>query len=549
MPGRWHAISRLVPRKYQQDATELAIKEGRLAVVMPTGTGKTLIALLFAEHHLKEGRKVLVLEPTRILVEQTYHFFREHSRYHPLYYHSLERNPNAFQHSLVITTPESALLNNIEDFEVLIVDECHHVSGRDPLRILLERSDAPYRLGLTSFIPRRNKKLVEELIGRIVVWSHDHPDIREYVAPWIGEVWETPLPEEEWKLYKLLEEGYLSSSGRTKLVFRWSMVYLSRDGNLALLETVERAPSFSIVREVVKESYLSPHPHKLSHLKDLLREDFEKSIVFVERTVIARKVAEEVGAALITGRKSIREKREELERARRASVIVSTSAGEEGIDLPTADLLVIWSNTSSVLRFIQRRGRVLRKEGNIPKRVVFLVTPNTLDMDTFVEGVHEAERYGVDVGVLKDMAQRYVTSGRRSIILRELRTPRTLEELARVTGLPLSVIRRDVRIFRESGELVIVFTERGRSYLSSEGLVLWAEREKEYFEGGGDLHIKTRERRKTPPLYIESATVREKRGEVEYVYSTRLGFLVKDERVLSLLLKHYSTPRVYRTWN
>ena len=61
--------SRFSPRQYQQAICESALKRGNTLVVLPTGLGKTLIALLLIEAKSKQGR-VLFLAPTKPLAEQ-----------------------------------------------------------------------------------------------------------------------------------------------------------------------------------------------------------------------------------------------------------------------------------------------------------------------------------------------------------------------------------------------------------------------------------------------------------------------------------------------
>jgi ERCC4-related helicase len=56
-------------RGYQQRAVELG-KEQSLIVVLPTGSGKTLIAATIAAHHARKGSAVLFLVPTCLLVQQ-----------------------------------------------------------------------------------------------------------------------------------------------------------------------------------------------------------------------------------------------------------------------------------------------------------------------------------------------------------------------------------------------------------------------------------------------------------------------------------------------
>ncbi len=67
----------LSPREYQKTIFETA-KNNNTLVVLPTGLGKTLIALLLSIERLKKhpGSKILFLAPTRPLVEQHYQTFK-----------------------------------------------------------------------------------------------------------------------------------------------------------------------------------------------------------------------------------------------------------------------------------------------------------------------------------------------------------------------------------------------------------------------------------------------------------------------------------------
>jgi len=58
------------------------------------------------------------------------------------------------------------------------------------------------------------------------------------------------------------------------------------------------------------------------------------------------------------------------------NVIVATSIGEEGLDIPQVDLVVFYEPVPSEIRTIQRRGRTGRSAAG---RVVMLVTRDTRD--------------------------------------------------------------------------------------------------------------------------------------------------------------------------
>src|SRR5208283_1168179 len=67
------------PRDYQQKIFETC-KEKNCLVVLPTGLGKTLIALMLTIDRMKKfpGEKVVLLAPTKPLAEQHINFFKKH---------------------------------------------------------------------------------------------------------------------------------------------------------------------------------------------------------------------------------------------------------------------------------------------------------------------------------------------------------------------------------------------------------------------------------------------------------------------------------------
>src|SRR6056297_247617 len=67
------------PREYQTKIFE-SCKENNCLVVLPTGLGKTLVALMLTIHRSLKypGEKIVFLAPTRPLAEQHLEFFRKH---------------------------------------------------------------------------------------------------------------------------------------------------------------------------------------------------------------------------------------------------------------------------------------------------------------------------------------------------------------------------------------------------------------------------------------------------------------------------------------
>src|SRR3989338_5596052 len=69
----------ILPRDYQQKIFETC-KGKNCLVVLPTGIGKTLVALMLAIERLQKfpESKILFLAPTRPLAEQHLNYFRKH---------------------------------------------------------------------------------------------------------------------------------------------------------------------------------------------------------------------------------------------------------------------------------------------------------------------------------------------------------------------------------------------------------------------------------------------------------------------------------------
>ena len=63
-------------RDYQVNLASQAIEENCI-VVLPTGLGKTAIALQVISEFLSRGKGVLFLAPTRVLVNQHFEFLKE----------------------------------------------------------------------------------------------------------------------------------------------------------------------------------------------------------------------------------------------------------------------------------------------------------------------------------------------------------------------------------------------------------------------------------------------------------------------------------------
>src|SRR5712692_7710308 len=165
-PTPWPLRASRDPFPHQTEALETWIKQGsRGVVVLPTGTGKTHLAVL-AIH--RTARPALVITPTIDLLNQWYSelmvaFGGPVGLLGGGYYD--------FQ-PLTVTTYDSAYIH-LERwgnrFGLLVFDECHHLPGPSYMAAAIG-SIAPFRLGLTATPERADGQefLLPELIGPLV---------------------------------------------------------------------------------------------------------------------------------------------------------------------------------------------------------------------------------------------------------------------------------------------------------------------------------------------------------------------------------------------
>jgi len=131
------------PRLYQQSIFANSMNKNSL-VVLPTGLGKTVIAIMLSMFYFnKDNKKILFLAPTKPLVEQQEKsfksFFSNSDKFKFTVLTGLvspnKRKEIYKENDFIFSTPqliENDIINgiiNIEDFGFIIFDEGHRASG------------------------------------------------------------------------------------------------------------------------------------------------------------------------------------------------------------------------------------------------------------------------------------------------------------------------------------------------------------------------------------------------------------------------------------
>ncbi|WP_319580063.1 DEAD/DEAH box helicase [uncultured Methanospirillum sp.] len=478
----------ILPDKLEKRTYQFSIAmrclDGNTLVVIPTGLGKTAVALIVAASRLySTGGKVLMLAPTKPLVEQHLRYFQSHLNL-----------PDAPEGSCVIFTGEAApavrtaewgaatvilatpqVVKNdliagrysLHDVSLLVVDEAHRAVGNYAYVFLVERymetAMQPLVLAMTASPGGNQEKvagIVENLhIVHVETRSELDPDVRPYVHEKEVEIINVSLPDELKQcltfLYELIDDrlsqlreiglpapdrknlsmktlqelnahiqqriaerdasGFVAASIHAECMKLRHAVGLAESqgclvlkGYLQKLDAEGKAPGGSKASRRIAEDLKfgellnkvegwqeECHP-KLLVLPSLVEQVLEEQpesrvIVFATyrdtvRTIVemlaARGISAErfVGQATKDSEKGLSQKKQiaALKRFREGEfrVLVATSVGEEGLDIPSTDVVIFYEPVPSEIRSIQRKGRTGRHGTG---RIIVMVTRGTSD--------------------------------------------------------------------------------------------------------------------------------------------------------------------------
>lgn len=211
-------IIKIKPRDYQTEIFETAKKRNTL-VVLPTGLGKTLIALMLSVERkiLFPESKILFLAPTKPLVEQHLSYF---NKYLPELFADLQLFTGSVsakerQHiwqtaEIIFSTPQciandlSHGLYDTSDVSLLIIDEAHRCLKNYDYTKVVERyksqSKFPHILGLTAS-PGSDSDIVRQIckhlnIEEIELRTRDSEDVKPYLQELEFNKVEVPFPKE-----------------------------------------------------------------------------------------------------------------------------------------------------------------------------------------------------------------------------------------------------------------------------------------------------------------------------------------------------------------
>ncbi len=244
--------SSMEDRLYQREVADICIKQNTLAV-LPTGLGKTAIALLVVAHFLSldAASQTLVLAPTRVLVHQHYDFVRRHLLLPPedigviTGEDATEDRRNVWAKRVVCATPQVTMseidLKNCDltKFSLIVFDEVHRAIGNHAYSTIASiynefKKDGRV-LGITASLPSEKPK-IEEIISRlkiakVEIRDEKSEDVRPYVFKTQTDWIEVELSPALRSIQKLVKDAL---DARLKMLEDASVIRRSRYGSITL---------------------------------------------------------------------------------------------------------------------------------------------------------------------------------------------------------------------------------------------------------------------------------------------------------------------------
>ena len=454
---------KIYKREYQINIFE-SIKNFNSLVILPTGLGKTIIAILAIAYKSKYG-KVLFLAPTKPLCEQHYASLKDVTTIEGIFLITGEKRKKKrkeiYKKARVIVATPQTIENDIDiinwnEFSLVIFDEAHRAVGNYAYVKIAKkcRQHGIQIIGLTASPGSeysRLKEVIENLaIEKIEVRSEYDRDVKPYIGERKIKWLLIPMPEEikkvarktdflirellqelknyvritpsrmtkkrlielQEKLQKNLEKAgsYYNAisiiSAIIKLHHLKELItsqsidaakeYIKKlevDSSKAAIRIRKEAIYREIKRDILNMQFENP---KMKYVKKIVMQHSNANkdariIIFAEYRDTIDSIVEElkgvgIKAARFIGQAkhgsngmSQEEQKKVIKKFREGefNVLVSTSIGEEGIDIPATSLVLFYEPVPSAIRYIQRRGRTAR--AGLPGEVIILIMKGSRD--------------------------------------------------------------------------------------------------------------------------------------------------------------------------
>jgi len=375
-------------RNYQEDAVSEWFSEKKGILKMATGTGKTITALgLISELYEKTEKLATVIAcPYKHLVEQWKEEAKNFNLNPILCYESrdtwldeLNSKINSFNMGVIdnfslITTHKTFGMEHMQDLikridgenTLLVIDEVHHFGAPHLRTCLPEHID--YRLGLSAtpsdwYSEKRNKALFSYFGNGIV---YDYGLDKAIKNGWLTKYYYYPHTVE---FTEIERQKYEELSKKISKLFSYEDV-----------DELGQIENESLEHLLIKRARLiGKARNKITKLKEILSENNDKYFNLIycgdgkiegERQIdrVTKMLGKELQMKVhpFTAEENSKTRKRILRRFKEKDLqaLVAIRCLDEGIDVPATKNAYILASSTNPRQYIQRRGRILRKEKN-----------------------------------------------------------------------------------------------------------------------------------------------------------------------------------------
>lgn len=355
---------------------------------MATGTGKTFTALnCLKELNDKEENLITVIAcPYAHLVEQWYSDLKNFdiAKIYKCYgsgnynwkkdlFKLIRRvSKGKIKKAIILTTHDTFSMSffkdkikSIDGNLFLIADEMHHLGAENYSTGLLDKYN--YRLGLSAtpekFMDEKATEYLMEYFGGII-FRFDLEDALTNINPKTNETYLTPyyyFPEKinlnsnELKKYNSLTQDIAAIFNDDDKKESLDLLLIKRKD---ILNNAEE--KYTKLRKILREKDNWDHlivfcsPQQINNVLKILKEE---NVNPVHRFTSKEKNTKDKKLGGISQREDLLRKFDNGE----YKALVAIKCLDEGVDVPSADKVIIMSSSRNPMEYIQRRGRVLRR--------------------------------------------------------------------------------------------------------------------------------------------------------------------------------------------
>ena len=296
-------------RYYQKDSILQLILNGGGTLSLPTGSGKSFTFLEYARYM---DKKTLVIVPTLDLMSQWKKQIKNDKNITVLNYHKLQKNEDK---------------TKLKEFNIVMFDESHKTAAKTVYNIMMATGNA-INIGLTA-----------------TPYREDGEELKIFAA--CGDIVHSIDRK------RLTKEGYIANAEikYVKLVNHNKSRFISYPDiyNEMIMDNKERNAKIVKIVENNLDKKILILISRIEHgeiLKGLL--DYKN----IENIFIHGEVKD----------RTIHDKNR---------IVIATSIADEGINLPSFDVLILGVGGQSSVKLIQRIGRVLRPKPDGRKSIIY----------------------------------------------------------------------------------------------------------------------------------------------------------------------------------